>query len=302
MPEESISLTALTELKAMRMQACDALQRHSRQRLIYALDTALELLSIEKPRTRIAAGQRGLIQTIVSSPSQRSHLAGVRYLARTSPVETQIVGRWFECTTPVCTWAHYANTLTLGELIVLAESMMRRDKRLKRADISDFLRYLQQARQFSGIRKCRLALRVVQENTDSSMETRTRLVLMRYGLPAPVVNYELHVRGRVRPLFIDMAYPELKIAIEYDGNHHRFSSAQVLVDDKRREMIEDDGWLYIKVTFVDLQNEAAEEQLAQRVATAMEKMVNKPIPLEPRLTIEQVCDGHRLRRKPLWAR
>ncbi|NEG89511.1 hypothetical protein [Bifidobacterium aerophilum] len=302
MSNESLSLTALTELKVMRMQACDTLQRHSRQRLIYALDTALELLSIEKPRTRTAAKQRGLIQTIVSSPSKRSHLAGVRYLARTSPIETQIVGRWFECTTPVCTWAHYASTLTLGELIVLAESMMRRDKRLKRAGINDFLRYLQQARQFSGIRKCRLALRVVQENTDSSMETRTRLVLMRYGLPAPVVNYELHLSGRARPLFIDMAYPELKIAIEYDGNHHRFSSAQVLADDKRREMIEDADWLYIKVTFVDLQSEAGEERLAQRVATAMEKTTKKPIPLEPRLTIEQVCDGHRLRRKPPWAR
>lgn len=190
--------------------------------------------------------------------------------------------------------------LTLDELIILAESMMRRDRRLKKAEISDFTRFINQAKRFEGIRKCRRALRVIREHTDSSMETRTRLALMRYGLPSPVVNYELQVPNTSRTLFLDMAYPALHIAIEYDGNHHRFSSAQVLADDKRREMIEAAGWVYIKVTFVDLRNELAEEELAQRVATSIERVLHVPIPLEPRLSIEQVSDGHRLQRKPLW--
>lgn len=297
---DAISLTALTELKTMRMNACDELQRRSRQPFVYARDTALELLGIEKPRAYARSKHRGCIQVVVPSLTKRSHVSNVQYLAWTGPIETIIVGRKFECLTPVCAWAHYASVLTLDELIVLAESMMRRDRRLKKAEISDFTRFINQAKRFEGIRKCRRALRVIREHTDSSMETRTRLALMRYGLPSPVVNYELQVPNTSRTLFLDMAYPALRIAIEYDGNHHRFSSAQVLADDKRREMIEAAGWAYIKVTFVDLRNELAEEELAQRVATSIERVLHVPIPLEPRLSIEQVSDGHRLQRKPRW--
>lgn len=302
MADESISLKALTELKSLRMQACAELQNRTRQPLVYTRSTALELLSIEKPRTPRMEKRDSVAWAVVPSLQRRCHVRGVKYLAWTGPLETQVVGRHYECVTPVCAWAHYAAVLPLDELIVLGESMMRRDKRLKRAEINDFVRFIAGAGRFEGIRRCRLALRVIRENTDSSMETRTRLALMRYGLPAPDVNYELTVAGTSRSLYLDMAYPTLKIAIEYDGNHHRFSSDQVLRDDKRRDMIEAMGWRYLKVTFVDLSNERAEEELSQRVATAMEKALRIPVPLEPRLTIEQVCDGHRLKRKPIWER
>ena len=42
-----------------------------------------------------------------------------------------------------------------------------------------------------------------------------------------------------------MAYPDLKIIIEYDGRHH---ASRWLADSKRREALEDEGWLYIQVT------------------------------------------------------
>ena len=45
--------------------------------------------------------------------------------------------------------------------------------------------------------------------------------------------------------FADMAYPDLKIIIEYDGRHH---ASRWLADSKRREALEDEGWLYIQVT------------------------------------------------------
>lgn len=99
---DAISLTALTELKAMRMNACDELQRRSRQPFVYARDTALELLGIEKPRTYARSKHRGCIQVVVPSLTKRSHVSNVQYLAWTGPIETIIVGRKFECLTPVC--------------------------------------------------------------------------------------------------------------------------------------------------------------------------------------------------------
>lgn len=302
MTGESISLKALTELKAMRMQSCAALQNRTRRPLVYARSTALELLSIEKPRLRShVVGQDSTAWVVVSSLRQRCHVRGVKYLAWTGPIETQVVGRHFECLTPVCTWAHYAAVLPLDELIVLGESMMRRDRRLKRAGIEDFRRYLEHAGNFTGVKKCRRALRLMKENVDSSQETRTRIMLIRYGLPEPEVNYALNIPGTARTVFLDMAYPQLRIAVEYDGTYHRFSNEQVLRDDKRREDIESAGWMYIKITVLDLRNELAEEAAAQRVATAMWRMAGVPVPLEPRIAVERIGDGNHARRKPIWS-
>ncbi|MCH9277279.1 endonuclease domain-containing protein [Bifidobacterium amazonense] len=301
MADDSISLKALTELKTLRVQACAELQRRTRQPLIYTRSTALELLSIEKPKLPYSTRRDSTAWVIVPSLQRRCHVPGVTYLAWVGPIETQVVGRYFECVTPVCAWAHYASVLPLDELVVLGDSMMRRDRRLQRARLEDFAHYLQRASGFTGIKKCRRALLLMREDTDSSQETRVRIILLRYGLPEPTVNHALHIPGTARTVFLDMAYPELRIAIEYDGNHHRFSSAQVLRDDKRREDIESAGWTYIKITYVDLLDESAEEALAQRVATALGKVLGTPVPLEPRIDVNRLGDGNRARRRPIWS-
>ena len=95
----------------------------------------------------------------------------------------------------------------------------------------------------------RRALRLMRENTDSSQETRSRIVLLRYGLPCPEVNYAIRLKGYSHVFFADMAYPDLKIIIEYDGRHH---ASRWLADSKRREALEDEGWLYIQVTAENL--------------------------------------------------
>lgn len=98
----------------------------------------------------------------------------------------------------------------------------------------------------------RRALRLMRENTDSSQETRSRIVLLRYGLPCPEVNYAIRLKGYSHVFFADMAYPDLKIIIEYDGRHH---ASRWLADSKRREALEDEGWLYIQVTAENLRDE-----------------------------------------------
>lgn len=56
-------------------------------------------------------------------------------------------------------------------------------------------------------------------------------------------------KGYSHVFFADMAYPDLKIIIEYDGRHH---ASRWLADSKRREALEDEGWLYIQVTAENL--------------------------------------------------
>ena len=88
------------------------------------------------------------------------------------------------------------------------------------------------------------ALQFMREGTDSSQESRCRIALIRNGLPCPKVNWKVRLNnGKIA--LLDMAYPDIKVAIEYDGRHH---AGQWLADSKRREALEDDGWAYIQVT------------------------------------------------------
>ena len=48
------------------------------------------------------------------------------------------------------------------------------------------------------------------------------------------MNYALQLPQTVRTIMLDMAYRELKIAIEYDGSYHRFSVEQICNGHRRR--------------------------------------------------------------------
>lgn len=299
---ESFSLEALTHLKRQRLEACAALQGRTKRRLVFARSEALELLAIEKPIEPESERRRSDADVIVATAAEKTHINGVRFLKWSGPIAViDDVGRILSCTAPVCTWAHYAGILTLEELVVLADAMMRRNGHLTRAVPEDFVAYLDSAQRFAGIDNCRRALKLMRPGTDSSQETRTRLALMAYGLPAPEVNHPVRL-GNGRTALMDMAYPQVRIAIEYDGGHHRFSAEQVLRDDKRREALERLGWIYIKVTVLDLRDEESRAALAERVASALEAVLGVPVPLTPRMTLRQVSDGRRSARRPIWER
>jgi very-short-patch-repair endonuclease len=70
-----------------------------------------------------------------------------------------------------------------------------------------------------GVRHVTRALRLAVPNAESPMETRIRITLHEHGLPPPCVQFEVAAGGRTRRL--DLAYPSVRLAIEYDGDDHR---------------------------------------------------------------------------------
>ena len=82
-------------------------------------------------------------------------------------------------------------------------------------------------------------------------ETETRLLLVDAGLPEPIVQHDVH-DGRRLIARIDLAYPQWKIAIEYEGDGHRTDAAQWRRDIQRQRDLEDRGWLVIRITQLDL--------------------------------------------------
>lgn len=197
------------------------------------------------------------------------------------------------CVGPCVAWAQLAPEVSLEELTMLADSLMRRDARLRLAASGDFDALMEHAGKFPSKRKCRLAMRLMRENTDSSRETLTRLLIIRHGLPCPQVNVGVPA-GVGGTLHVDMAYPNLKIAIEYQGAQHDRDLHQARIDRGRRDFLRTHGWLWLEPDnriFLD-ENQAGE--FIDNLSDLLSQRLETPIIPSPLMTLEQTVDARRI--------
>jgi very-short-patch-repair endonuclease len=134
------------------------------------------------------------------------------------------------------------------DAVVTLDSMMRRQAPLTTINLMHHV--LTVAKSMSGVRAARKALASAAYGTDSAMETRTRLALLRAGLPSPVVNHKVRTAGRT--FYLDLAYVSERVAVEYDGADHVADRTQMDGDRRRRRLLEDAGWRVITITSADL--------------------------------------------------
>ncbi|WP_240619556.1 DUF559 domain-containing protein [Blastococcus sp. TF02-8] len=93
----------------------------------------------------------------------------------------------------------------------------------------------------------------------SPQETRLRLLLRAAGLPAPEAQFRVFDEAGFVAR-VDFAYPELRIAVEYDGAWHA-ERGQFRRDRRRLSRLAAAGWRVVFVTAADLH--APEELLAR---------------------------------------
>jgi len=86
---------------------------------------------------------------------------------------------------------------------------------------------------------------------ESPMETRSRLVLVLRGLPRPELQYEVYTELGEFVARLDMAYPWLKLAIEYDGRGH-LTAWQQQSDARRLNKLHACGWSVLRFTSPDI--------------------------------------------------
>ena len=115
-----------------------------------------------------------------------------------------------------------------------------------------------------GSRVAREVSRLADGLAESPQETRLRLLVHRAGLPAPVAQFRIVDRdGFVAR--VDFAYPELRLAIEYDGLWHA-EPGQFAKDRQRLNRLSAAGWRVIFVTAADLRHP---ERLVARLAAEL---------------------------------
>jgi hypothetical protein len=81
--------------------------------------------------------------------------------------------------------------------------------------------YIEEHAGWQGINAARRALGLARPLVESPMETRLRLTVMAGGLPEPSVQHEVFDHGGHLVARLDLAYPGQRVALEYDGDHHR---------------------------------------------------------------------------------
>ena len=70
---------------------------------------------------------------------------------------------------------------------------------------------------------------------------------MRKGFPRPQTQIPLLSPDGQRRYYLDMGWPELMLAVEYDGEQHRVDPEQYAYDIRRSEDIQELGWNRVRV-------------------------------------------------------
>ncbi|WP_458041180.1 MULTISPECIES: endonuclease domain-containing protein [Bacteria] len=81
----------------------------------------------------------------------------------------------------------------------------------------------------------------------SRPETWTRLTICDAGLPEPLLDHDVYDESGAFIGCVDLAYPDLKIAIEYEGDHHRTDLVTWNRDLAKHEALQAAGWRVIRV-------------------------------------------------------
>lgn len=87
--------------------------------------------------------------------------------------------------------------------------------------------------------------------TESEMEMRLLQILEANGLPRPVVQYEIRDGGRFVAR-VDAAYPDVRVALEYESFEWHTGKEALVRDSARRNALVAARWSPISVTWQDL--------------------------------------------------
>lgn len=285
----------LIRVRAVTLQRCREVQSRSRKHLVFGLETALKLMCVEVPAQIDVDG----LTVVAPDCSSRPQLHGVRSIVWPYELPTLTVDG-ITCVTPGMTWIMYAGKVGLREMILLGDALIRRDTEQKyysigqlESAVTDFLR-MTGFRSRNRFQTCTRALKLIRENTDSFPETLLRLALMQHGLPCPQVNYCLELPGgaddRSERLFLDLAYPQAHVAIEYDGRQHAWQWDR---DQRRLKAIGDAHWVHVAATNADLCSEQSRAELAGSVVDRLERQLGRRVRTGKALTLRQLSDPRR---------
>lgn len=111
---------------------------------------------------------------------------------------------------------------------------------------------LDQRRDRRGTRLAADLLRLADGRVESPPESWLRLLVVEAGFPPPTVQYPIVDRDGALVYRLDLAWPEIRIALEYDG--YEAHLGRQVQDAARDADLARRGWLTVRATVDDLRN------------------------------------------------
>lgn len=209
-----------------------------------------------------------LVHLSTTDRERRRRRRGLQW--HVSPTMATQTFRGLLVTTPAQTFLDLAHQLDLVDLVVLGDSLVHRG-RVKPHELAT-------AAEERGSALAQRAAALVRSGAESPMETKVRLLLVLAGFPEPRVQLSVRSRDGSIRYRLDLAYPDLRVAIEYDGRHHAEDAHQWGHDIERREWLDGRGWRVIVVRSPDVH--ATPWATVQRIAEVLtSRGYEKPLPV-----------------------
>lgn len=276
---------SLADRRRDTVQRCTDAAKSAGKRLLFGMTTSLALQSVPIPDDCDLDLDVTQLHTVSSSDDRRKRLADPSITAHVWQPLTQHpdanvrINQHVYALDLFHTWAQLAHHLTVESLIVLADAIItaitRQPKLAQGRDAETIRRALMgfadTLPRFRGKRDCQTAALLIRAGADSPTETRERLSLLKHGLPEMVLN---HVVSGITfrsgsAMTLDMAWPEHRVAVEYDGDHHRTDKAQWRRDQEKRDRLRSRGWLIFIATGATIADAGARAEFAFHVARAL---------------------------------
>lgn len=178
-------------------------------------------------------------------PGARGPRVGGVCTHRGAPAAVRVDGRLVSA--PVDNFLELAATLSLVDLVILGDTMVRRGL----VSCQELVEAVGSTGRRRGLAMARQAAALVRPRVDSPMETRLRLLIVFAGLPEPDTNLVVRDEHGGWVGMVDLAYAAYLIVIEYHGDVHRTKVGQWRSDVAKAELLGDLGWRVIVVTAED---------------------------------------------------
>jgi hypothetical protein len=117
--------------------------------------------------------------------------------------------------------------------------------------VDDVLAVAERHRGARGLRRLETTLELLDPGAQSPRESYLRLLLIDAGFPRPHTQLPVLGSDGLPFAYLDMGWPDVMVAVEYDGDHHRVDRFQYVKDIGRIEVLERMGWLITRVVAED---------------------------------------------------
>lgn len=267
---------SLADRRQNMIRRCTDAAKSAGTTILFGMTTSLILQAVPVPSgVALANDGEERLHTVSSSWDKRVRGSGLqahvwKRLTNDSCIR---INQYVYALDLIHTWAQMSSRIALVDLVVLADAVVTSLSQYPGRGASDtnahtildaMIEFVNNGDRFLGKRNCIKALALCRTGVMSPMETLARLCLTTYGIPDPETNYVVSgvtFQSGVE-MTLDMAWPDVKVAVEYDGDQHRTDKTQWRRDQEKRELLRSQGWVVMVVTADNLCDDSARSLFA----------------------------------------